>query len=217
MKREHPFLTSGEDSVFAAMLAMSELSDKEIVSETENCYDILIETFHSSNAVQSLSHVLTLCEGVPKEKCRRTAELYEALRKRGCKYGTGYELATLGVLAMLPQDRFVMDDIVEDIISADQFLSEQKGYGILGVSRKQRLMHAGLLVVSDYVKNYERSRKEAEDASAERSGNADCAASHGSLMNTAALGSAISLVAAQQTALCAAIVVSSAAAASASS
>lgn len=225
MKQEHPFLTSGEDSVFAAMLAMSGLSDRMIVSETESCYDILKETFYSSNAVQSLSHVLALCEGVPKEKCRRTVELFEALKKRGRRYGTGYELATLGVLAMLPENqagqfiesKSAIDDIAEDVVSVDEFLSGQKGYGALGIGRKQRLMHAGMLVIADYVKNYESSRKEAENASAEMSADTVGAVNHGSLMNTAALGGTISLVAAQQAALCAAIVVSSTAAANASS
>ena len=225
MKREHPFLTSGEDSVFAAMLAMSGLPDERIVSETESCYDILKETFYSSNAVQSLSHVLALCEGAPKEKCRKTVDLFEALKKSGCKYGTGYELATLGVLAMLPENRgdsflrpkSAVDDIAEDIVSADQFLSGQKGYGVLGVGRKQRLMHAGMLVISDYVKSDEGSRKESERMSEGMSENRNGSINQSSLMNTAVLESTISLVAAQQTALCAAIVVSSAAAHSASS
>ena len=35
MKQEHPFLTSGEDSVFAALLALSSASDEQIVMNTE--------------------------------------------------------------------------------------------------------------------------------------------------------------------------------------
>lgn len=189
MKNEHPFLTSGEDSVFAAMLALSELSDEEIVLETEHCYSLLKQKFFSGNAVQSLSHVLALCEGRADDKCRDTIELYESLKAKGYKYGTSYELATLGVLASLPVDR---DALISDITETANFLSGQKGYGFFGIGKEQRLMHAGMIVTSDIL------------------GRSDT-------MQTVAIGSTISLIAAQQTAVCAAIAASTAAAAASSS
>ena len=45
MRKEHPFLTSSEDSVFAALLALSEKSDEEVIRETEDCYRLLKEQF----------------------------------------------------------------------------------------------------------------------------------------------------------------------------
>ena len=185
MKKEHPFLTAGEDSVLAAMLALSPLTDEEIVSETERCYGILKEEFRPGNAVQSLSHVLALGEGSPDEKCEKTISLYRELKGRGIRYGTGYELATLGILALLPADR---RNVIEDLTETDRFLADGKGYGLLGVGKKQRLMHAAMLVTSDYLG---------------RDGNM--------VMNSAAAGSVISLVAAQQAALCAAVAASGAA------
>ena len=77
-------------------------------------------------------------------------------------------------------------------MEVDDFLSGQKGYGFFGLGRKQRLMHAGMLVTSDYI------------------GRSDA-------MNTAAIGGTISLIAAQQAAMCAAIAAASAAAASSGS
>lgn len=188
MKAEHPFLTSGEDSVFAAMLALSAKSDEAIVTETESCYQLLKPEFFSSNAVQSLSHVLALCDGPAEQKCRATTNLFQALKSNGRKYGTGYELATLGVLATLPAET---NTIVADLAEVDDFLSAQKGYGLFGLDRKQRLMHAGMIVTSDYLKN-------------DRT------------MSTAAIHGTISLIAAQQAAMCAAIAASSAAASSSS-
>lgn len=79
-----------------------------------------------------------------------------------------------------------------DIMEADDFLAGQKGYGFFGIGKKQRLMHAGMIVTSDYL---------------DQSG----------AMQAAAIGGTISLIAAQQAAMCAAIVVSSAAAASSAS
>lgn len=190
MKSEHPFLTSGEDSVFAALLALSDLTDEQVVQETEDCYRILKPEFFSGNAVQSLSHVLALGEGSAEEKCSRVMELYRGLRERGYRYGTDYELATLGVLALLPAE---LSRVMEDIMEVDDFLARQKGYGIMGVGRKQRLMHAGMLVSGDYIGE---------------SGNL--------MMNSAAVGGTLCLIAAQQAAVCAAVVASSAAASSSS-
>lgn len=191
MKSEHPFLTSREDSVFAAMLALSPLTDEQIIDETEACYKILKPEFFSGNAVQSLSHTLALGEGTPEVKCKRTMDLFSELKNRGCRYGTSYELATLGVLAMLPAE---LANIADDIAEVDEFLSNQRGYGALSMGKKQRLMHAGMIVTSDYI------------------GASDSAA-----MQSAAIGATISLIVAQQAAMCAAIAASSSASASASS
>ncbi|MBP3333084.1 MAG: DUF4003 domain-containing protein [Clostridia bacterium] len=186
MKSEHPFLTSSEDSVFAAMLALSELSNQQIVGETEKCYNILKNEFYSANAVQSLSHVLALSQGSAEGKCRATLALFNDLKEKKHKYGTDYTLATLGVAAMLPTDiKYVMNDIID----VDDFLSGQKGYGFFGLDSKQRIMHAAMIVVSDYIGQSE-------------------------LMSGAVIESTLSLVAAQQAAMCAAIAASSAANAS---
>lgn len=190
MKKEHPFLTSSEDSVFAVLLALSNRSTEEIVEETETCYKLLKTRFSSSNAVQSLSHVLALGDGDAARKCQRTIDLYEKLQKSGCKYGTSYELATLGVLALIPDE---LEEIVREVVAVDAFLAEQKGYGVFGPGKKQRLMHAGMIVTSGYTREQESP-----------------------VMSTAAIGGTISLIAAQQAAMCAAIA-ASAAASSASS
>ena len=121
-------------------------------------------------------------------KCGRAMDLFYKLKDRGYKYGTGYELATLGVLAMLPADP---DAVAEDTVQVAEFLAGQRGYGILGMGSRQRLMHAGLIVTSDYLD---------QNAS----------------MQAAATSSAISLIVAQQTAMCAAIAASTAAGSSGS-
>lgn len=185
MKGEHPFLTSGEDTIYAALFALKQEADAVLVDEMETCYKILKEHFFSRNAVQSLSHVLALCNGNATDKCQKTLDLYNALKERGIRYGTDFELATLGVLAMLPVPS---EQVLDDLIEVDRYLSEQKGYGFFGFTKKQRLMHAGMLVTSDYVKG-----------------------SH--LMQDTASVSAITvaLVVAQQAAMCAAIAAANAA------
>ena len=117
-------------------------------------------------------------------------ELFHGLKKKGCRSGTGYELATLGALALLPKEA---DSTVGELIEADHFLEKQKGYGVFGLGRKQRLMHAGMLLTSDYL---------GTDSSP--------------VMNSAALSGVVSLVAAQQTAVCAAVAAAGTAAAASS-
>lgn len=156
MKSEHPFLTGGEDSVFATILALSEKSNEEMIRDMESCYEILKPEFFSKNSVQSLTHVLGLVEGVPSEKCRKVMELFNKLKDRGHKYSTGYELSTLGVLAMIPVDT---NTLVSQLLEVDEYLSKENGYGILGLGKKQRLMHAGMILNSYYLRDRENLMK----------------------------------------------------------
>jgi len=185
MREEHPFLTSSEDCVYATLLAFSPLEESLLIKEIEACYTILKETFFSRNAVQSLSHVLALGEGSPAEKCQKTIALFNLLKNNKLRYGTDYELATLGVLAMIPLD---IETIAAELSEVSMFLQTQKGYGFFGFSRTQRLMHAATLVGSAHTHH-----------------------SGETTMRFAAFGTTLSMIAAQQAAMCAAIAAAAAA------
>ena len=176
MKKEHPFLTSSEDSVFAVLMAFSEKSDYELINDMEAYYELLKSKFSSSNDMQSLSHVLALTEGSASEKCQRIFTIYDDLKNAGKKYGKYYELTVLGSLSVLDIDSKVL---VQDILNVDAFLEQQKGYGFWGIDSKTRLMHAAMLVACDYSKD--------------------------SNMSTAAMTGTLAMVAAQQAAMCAVI------------
>ena len=136
----------------------------------------------SANSVQSLSHVLSLIEGTAEEKCRRTLELFDLLKQQGIKYGTSYELPTLGVLALSSMD---LEETASNVVRINGFLSQQKGFGAFGIGAKQRFMYAGMLAN-------------------ESLGNAGA-------LEAAYVNSTISIIAAQQAAMVAAIAASSAA------
>ena len=187
MKKDHPFLTSGEDTVYAVLMAVSEKSDDKMMEEMEVCYKKLKESFYASNEVQALAHVLSVAEGSAEEKCNKVVALYDALRGAEVKYGKYYELVALASLAMLPVEQSVL---VEDIKAVDAFLAEQKGYGFWGLDKKTRLMHAAMIVSCDYIKN-------------------DTA-------DSAAMTGAMAVVAAQQAAMCAVIAASAASTAASS-
>lgn len=186
MKRKHPILTSSEDSTFCALLALADQPEEKLLDEIECCYQRLTKTFSSSNAVQSLSHALALCEGNAEEKCDRTVKLYEMLRAHGYKFGTGYELPVLGILAMTEES---LEETVSVIGEIDDWLAKQKGFGIFGsVTKKQRLMYAGILAKQETLSD--------------------------GAMEAAAVGGTLSLLIAQEVALTAACASSMAAAAS---
>ncbi|MDO5519934.1 MAG: DUF4003 family protein [bacterium] len=188
MKAEHPWLTSGEDSAFCALMAVSEKSDDVLMRDVEDCYKILKGKFFSSNAVQSLSHVLALCDGSAERKCSQTIELFDLLKKLGYPYGTGYELPTLGILALSGAE---LNEIVGKMIENDEWLSKQKGFGFFsGITRKQRFMYAGMIAQKEYYKQ--------------------------ETMQTAVVNGTISMIVAQEAAMCAAVAASAAAANSSS-
>lgn len=188
MKSRHPFLTSSEDCAMIAMLALSDEDEYDLADHVEECYRILKPEFFSSNAVQALSLTLALGDGDAQEKCMRAMDIFNILRNQGCKFGTGMELATLGVLALTEDS---VDQMTSDIIEVEQYLKTQKGFGALSMGRGQRVMFAAMLSVME-----------------------SCDPQNSKRMNTAAANSITSIIIAQQIAACAA---ASAAAASASS
>ena len=110
----------------------------------ERIYKLLKKKFASANAVQALSHVLALGDGRSEEKCEKTLSLFDTLKENKLRYGTNYELATLGVLAMLPATE---SNIVSNMLAVNEFLMSQKGYStFFGFSKQTRLMHAALIV-----------------------------------------------------------------------
>ena len=188
MKEEHPFLTSSEDSVFAVLMAWSKQTDDTMIGDMEACYRILKERFHDSDCVQTMTHILAMEEGGAAEKCGEVFALYDAIGRNGGKYGKHYELATLAALAMLKADP---DEVARSMMEVDGYLAAQKGYGFWGIDKKTRLMHAAMIVSDEFVPH--------------------------DTVERAALTGTISLIIAQQMALCAVMASSAAASAAASS
>ncbi len=190
MKKEHPFLTGQEDSVFSILLAQSPKSDDELLRDAEECYRLLDARFPKSNGLQSASHVLAMIDGVPAEKAGRVIALYDALRGAGAKYGKEWELPLLSAFA---GDDVPIDTVVSEMTEVDSLLKGQSGYrGIFGYDRKTRMMHAAMLVSTAH----ERDRE--------------------GLVSAIAQQSAVAMIAAQQAMLCAMIACSTASASAAS-
>jgi hypothetical protein len=161
MKENHPWLTSGEDIPFAAMLAVSDLDTNALLIEMEKCYQILKEYFFDKNAVQSLSHVLAAYKRETNAKCDKVKQIWDLLKEEKHKYGTGYELAVLGTLCLLD---IPVDTIVEEIIEADGYLKKHKGFGNISLGTKNRLMYAALMVMDAHIPPASRSHESILDS-----------------------------------------------------
>lgn len=150
MRKEHPFLTSTEDSVFAVMMASSDKDNQTLVEEMEACYTLLKKEFHYGDGVQTVSHVLAISDGIPAEKAGKLIDLFETLKKSGLKYSRYYELPTLAALSAMPVD---VRQIAMDMLDVDTWLSHQKGYGFWGLPKSTRLLHAAMIVSNAYAGN----------------------------------------------------------------
>lgn len=184
MRREHPFLTGSEDSVFALLFAKDPRPDDELIDDMEECYRLLDLRFPKGNGMQAASHVLALDSGLARDKAERMTELFDEIRSLGGKFGKDIELAQLAALSVCGGE---VNELAELVMEADAFLKKQKGYRpVFGHTVKERLMHAAMIV---------------------------SVVLGGSTASTVAGQTALSLIAAQQAAMCAAIMASSSAAA----
>ena len=147
MKQEHRWITSNEDIPFAALLAVSDLDIDRLIDEMEKDYRLLKDTFHDSNAVQSLSHILALDGRAAEEKCASVVALFNELKANKHRFGTGYELATLGTLTLLELPEAEIAALVAEV---DDYLKGQKGFGALSLSANERRLFAAQLVLQQY-------------------------------------------------------------------
>lgn len=145
MKKNHQILTGAEDIPFATMLALTDKDISFMIKDMEKSYELLKKNFFSKDPVQSLTHVLTLNDMQPEYKCERVMQIFETLKQAKHKYGTGYELATLGTLTVLDLTPI---EIAQHIADVDNFLKSEKGFGNFVLGAENRRMLATLVVVS---------------------------------------------------------------------
>lgn len=147
MKASHPFLTSDEDTGFVVLLAMTDKSVEQILTELEESYQFLKRDFlFHDNAVYSLAQVLTTKDGDGKEKCKKAIDLFEAFKDAGFQYGKDEELPSLGVLVDPEKET---GEIVAEVIEVAQSL-KGPGFGMFDMSKQTKLMLGAMIVSGAY-------------------------------------------------------------------
>ena len=205
MRKEHPFLTGQEDSVFALLLAQSPRSDDELLEDMEACYALLDERFPKGDGLQTTSHVLAASAENPTDKAYRVISLYNTIEERGGKYGKDHQLPILAALTL--EQRFA-DDLARDILELDAYLAQQKGYrGVFGMDRRTRTMHAAMLLSLP---------DPSAQAASLKAGAASAAQQQSSLTMAAPQQTTLAMIAVQQALMCAVLASSAASSASTS-
>ncbi len=145
MSESHPWLTNEEDTSFAVLLAMTDKSSEDILTELEDSFQYIKKNFSfHDNAAYSLSQVLTTLEGSYNQKGDKALEIYNAFKEAGSKYGKNYELASIGALVSTDMNT---EDLVSEVIEVAEYLKDKKGFGALDMDRYTRLM-LGTMIVS---------------------------------------------------------------------
>ena len=149
MKASHRFRVGGDDYIFAAMLALSNVTLQTGIEKLDNLYSQLRSEFGMmtpGSSILALSQMLVLGESTD-ECVRNTLQINEALKDRKIRLDRTYVLPSLGVLGLLPND---MDIIINDLIAARDYLRDQKGFGALTVSTQELLLYAVSFVADSY-------------------------------------------------------------------
>lgn len=148
MKKNHFWLTSSDDYVFAAVLAVTDLDLEVMDGKIEKCYSLLNgDGFYKGNDLQTLSHILAIGEEEDMDKCDKAVKLYHGLKAKKCKVQYS-GLATLGVLTLINQD---IDKIIDEIKEVYDYIKEKDGYGFWSLDTSMRTILAANLIADFYV------------------------------------------------------------------
>ncbi|MBN2794226.1 MAG: DUF4003 family protein [Clostridia bacterium] len=120
MKKNHPFLTSGDDYALAILLAAS----SQDIDKIETYYNKLVNAkFYKSNELQLLSHIMAFHDGDVDVQIQRLKQIVEVLKANKIKPSTsGY--AALGLLTFMEESSEFLNDFIEIVLN----LKKRKHY-----------------------------------------------------------------------------------------
>jgi hypothetical protein len=129
MRKNHPWLTSGDDYPLSVLLAGNDRPVSVIMEEIEELYQALNEAgFHRSNGLQFLSHILSLSRENVKEKAARCRKLYRYFEENKLKvYASNY--GSLGLLTLLEDQS---EKAARDVKEMCDYLRKERGIRWLG-------------------------------------------------------------------------------------
>ena len=148
MKKNHFWLTSGDDYPLSILLSNSDASVNSIIENMEDCYNLLTENgFHKNNGLQFLSHILGFRKEDNKTKVLRCKEIFDRLKDNNMKvYSSGY--GVIGFLSILGEEGY---EAVDQVIEVVKVLKTTKRYKWL--TKETHLYTAAALVCDVYIDN----------------------------------------------------------------
>lgn len=146
MEKQHPILTDSEDISYVTLLALSDRPVDLILSDINESFDYLKNTCKikaGPDAIQGLGELLALTNGDIREKCDRVVSLYHALKEYKLGIDDGFACIALGTLVGIDE---TAEQLAHEIIEADEYLKQSKGFDEKSVDKNHRLMFAIILV-----------------------------------------------------------------------
>lgn len=145
MEKQHPILTDSEDISYVILLAISDRPVDSILCDMDECTNRMRTVFRhriSKDSIQGLSELLALTDGDIGKKCEKVVCLYNTLKEHKAEIGDGYVFSSLGTLAELDE---TAETLVREIMEAEEFLKDCKGFDEKSMDKKHRLMFAVIL------------------------------------------------------------------------
>ena len=129
MRKDHPWLTSGDDYPLSILLASSQDSVDTIMKEIEDLYNSLHRIgFNRGNGLQYLAHILSLSSENYEYNVSRCKALYDYFRQNNMKvYSSNY--GALGLLTLMA-DR--SQEAAQDVLIVNKYLREDRTIRWLG-------------------------------------------------------------------------------------
>lgn len=152
MKKNHPWITAGNDYQLALMLAGFADQPQKIVESVEKVYNLLAGAgFRKGEGLQFLSHILTFSFEDSKKKVERCRRLSQILKDGGFQ-AYPFNYGSLGIICLLGEEG---EAAAYRAVEAARILFADREYRHLG--KEAALLSAVCLVGSIYVENMEKS------------------------------------------------------------
>ncbi|NDI33800.1 DUF4003 family protein [Chengkuizengella sediminis] len=154
MKKNNPWITSGDDYPLCVMLANSDSSVETSIQNIVEVYRALNrQGFRKGNGLQLLSHILSFSDENIQIKSERCKSIFDQLRKNKLKIDSQY-YAALGLITLLDDDQH---EVVSNLIEVTNYLKGLKKYKWLG--RGMNVLLASVIVSKQYIENKKEQNK----------------------------------------------------------
>lgn len=144
IKQKHKFLSDESDMSFIALMVMCGKDVRKTLDEVEELYLALKDRYRmSSDTAQAAALVLSMSEKPVSEKVDDFVTFYQKLKEAKHHTSKGKAMSIYGAFADLDIPR---ETLLKEIGEVDDWLKQQKGYGILYNSDIRRTMAATLVL-----------------------------------------------------------------------
>jgi len=127
MKKNHPFLTTGDDYPLAVLVANNDSPVDQSIRRIEDIYQELLNNgFGKNNGTQFLSHILSFSDEPTSTTAKRCHDVIEQLKENKIKVKlyTNY-YGSLGFLALLKNES---SRAVDDIVDLVDYMKKSKAF-----------------------------------------------------------------------------------------